>query len=85
MKLAALRARLGAFWRALRPWVLVRLRQPSTYAGLVMKLAAIAGLTVTDSAAGQIAEVVAVLVGAGLVAYDPGAKDRPDDSDQAGA
>lgn len=80
-----LRDRLAAFWRALRPWVLLRLRQPSTYVGLVVKLAAIAGLTVTDSAAGQIAEVIAVVIGAALVGYDQGAKDRPDDTDQAGA
>lgn len=80
-----LRDRLAVFWRALRPWVLLRLHQPSTYVGLVVKLAAIAGLTVTDSAAGQIAEVIAVVIGAALVGYDHGAKDRPDDTDQAGA
>jgi hypothetical protein len=43
------------------------------------------GLTITDSAVGQIAEVLAVVAGAALVAYDPGAKSRPDDTDSAGA
>lgn len=79
-----LRQRAGAFWRALKPWVLLRLRQPTTYAGLIVKVAALAGLVVTDSTAGQIAEVVAVLVGAGLVAYDQG-NHRPDETDKAGA
>jgi len=82
-----IRPRVSAFWRALKPWVLLRLRQPTTYAGLIVKIAALAGLAVTDSSAGQIAEVVAVLVGAALVAYDQGGGDRhrPDDSDKAGA
>ena len=85
MSMQSVKARLVAFWRALKPWVLIRLHQPSTYAGLVVKLAAIAGLTVTDSFAGQAAEVIAVVIGAALVAHDSGAKDRPDDTDKAGA
>jgi hypothetical protein len=80
-----IKARLRAFWRALLPWVLIRLRQPTTYAGLVVKVAALLGLAITDSTAGQLAEVVAVLVGAGLVAWDQKAARRPDESDQAGA
>lgn len=85
MNLKPVKARLAAFWAALRPWVLVRLHQPSTYAGLVVKLAAIAGLTVTDSFVGQAAEVIAVVIGAALVAHDADAKNRPDDTDKAGA
>lgn len=76
-------ARLTRFWSALKPWVLIRLRQPSTYAGLLLKLGAIAGLTMTDSAVGQLAELLAVLVGAGLVAYDQTPKG--DGTDGAGA
>jgi len=85
MTLRTAKARLAAFWAALKPWVLVRLHQPSTYAGLIVKVAALVGLTITDSAVGQIAEVLAVVAGAALVAYDPGAKSRPDDTDSAGA
>jgi len=80
-----IRQRASAFWRAMLPWVLLRLRQPTTYVGLVVKVAALLGLVITDSTAGQVAEVVAVMVGAGLVAYDQGASRRSDDSDKAGA
>ena len=77
--------RLRAFWRAMLPWVLLRLRQPSTYVGLVVKVAALFGLAITDSAAGQLSEVIAVVIGAGLVAWDQGGPQRPDESDKAGA
>lgn len=80
-----LKVRLAAFWRAMLPWVLLRLRQPTTYVGLVVKVAALLGLVITDSAAGQLAELLAVIVGAGLMAWDQGAARRPDDSDKAGA
>lgn len=63
-------ARLRRFWDTLKPWLLIRLRQPSTYAGLLVKVSAIVGLTLTDSAVGQLAEILAVLVGAALVAWD---------------
>jgi hypothetical protein len=79
-----IRQRARAFWRALLPWVLMRLRQPTTYLGLVVKIAALLGLTVTDSTAGQLAEVAAVIVGALLVAWDQDGP-RTDDSDRAGA
>lgn len=75
--------RVRRFWRAVKPWLLLRLRQPSTYVGLVVKVSAIVGLTLTDSMAGQIGELLAVLAGAALVAWDSTAK--PDDTDQAGA
>lgn len=75
--------RLRRFWLAFKPWLLLRLRQPSTYVGLIVKLAAIVGLTVTDSGAGQAAEVLAVLIGAALVAWD--STPKLDDTDQAGA
>lgn len=84
MKLT-LKPKLAAFWRAMLPWVLLRLRQPTTYVGLVVKIAALFGLAITDSAAGQLAELLAVMVGACLVAWDQGAGHRPDDSDKAGA
>lgn len=77
------KARIALFWATLKPWVLLRLRQPSTYVGLLMKVSAIVGLTMTDSAIGQAAELIAVLVGAALVAYDQTPK--PDESDRAGA
>ena len=80
-----IRQRASAFWRAMLPWVLLRLRQPTTYVGLLMKIAALFGLVITDSTAGQLAEIVAVLVGAGLVAWDHGGARRSDDSDKAGA
>ena len=67
--------RLAKFWAALKPWVILRLRQPSTYAGVILKLAAIAGWTVTDSTAAHAAEALAVLAGALLVAYDEGKPD----------
>ncbi|NID14978.1 hypothetical protein [Luteibacter yeojuensis] len=80
-----LKARLRAFWRAVLPWLRLRLQQPTTYIGLVVKVAAIFGLTVTDSAAGQLAEFAAVIVGAVLIAWDQGKAQRIDDTDQAGA
>lgn len=64
--------RLVKFWLALKPWVLLRLRQPSTYAGLILKLAALAGYVVTDSTAAHVAEALAVIAGALMVAYDEG-------------
>lgn len=82
---AKIKARALVFWRAMLPWILLRLRQPTTYLGLVVKVGALFGLVVTDSAAGQIAELIAVAIGAGLVAYDQGAARRSDDSDKAGA
>jgi hypothetical protein len=69
--------RLVKFWAALKPWVLLRLRQPSTYLGLVLKVAAVLGYVVTDSAAAHVAEALAVIAGALMVAYDeakPGAQ-----------
>lgn len=84
-RLIGTQARLRAFWRAMLPWILVRLHQPSTYVGLVVKVAGLFGLALTDSAAGQVAEVVAVVMGAGLVAWDSNAGRRPDESDKAGA
>ena len=62
--------RLVKFWLALKPWVLLRLRQPSTYAGLVLKAAAILGFVVDSSMAAHIAEILAIVAGALLVAYD---------------
>jgi hypothetical protein len=62
--------RLAKFWAALKPWVLLRLRQPSTYAGVILKLAAISGYVVTDSMAAHLAELLAIVAGALLVAYD---------------
>ncbi|KAF1008983.1 MAG: hypothetical protein GAK28_00615 [Luteibacter sp.] len=85
MNLTLMKLRLCAFWRALLPWLLLRLRQPTTYIGLVVKVAAIFGLTITDSTAGQVAEIAAVLVGAMLVAWDQDKAQRIDDTDQAGA
>lgn len=61
---------LTKFWAALKPWVLLRLRQPSTYAGLVLKAAAILGFVVDSSTAAHIAEILAIVAGALLVAYD---------------
>lgn len=84
-RLALAQARLRAFWRAMLPWILVRLHQPSTYVGLVVKVGGLFGLVLTDSAAGQVAEVIAVVMGAGLVAWDSTAGQRPDESDKAGA
>lgn len=66
--------RLAKFWAALKPWVLLRLRQPSTYAGLILKLAALAGWVVTDSTVSHVAEALAVVAGALMVAYD---EDKP--------
>jgi hypothetical protein len=62
--------RLVKFWAALKPWVILRLRQPSTYAGLVLKAAAILGFVVDTSTAAHIADALAVVAGALLVAYD---------------
>ena len=62
--------RLVKFWAALKPWVLLRLRQPSTYAGLVLKAAAIGGFVLDGTTAAHIAEALAVIAGALLVAYD---------------
>ena len=62
--------RLVKFWLALKPWVLLRLRQPSTYAGLILKLAALAGYVVTESTVAHAAEALAVIAGALMVAYD---------------
>ena len=73
------RTRAAAFWRALKPWLLLRLRQSSTYAGLVVKLAGLAGFAVTDSVASHVAELLAVVVGAALVAYDQGGDAGRDD------
>jgi len=78
------RRRLARFWSALKPWLLLRLRQPSTYMGLLLKIAGIVGLPLTDSAAGQLAEVLAIVVGAGLFAWDQEPK-RVDPTDEAGA
>ena len=68
--------RLVRFWQALKPWVLVRLAQPSTYVGLVLKVAAVAGWTVTNSAASHVGEVMAAIAGAALVAWNEKG-DRP--------
>lgn len=62
--------RVAKFWAALKPWVLCRLRQPSTYAGLVLKVAAILGFVVDSSTAAHVADALAVVAGALLVAYD---------------
>lgn len=67
--------RLIKFWDALKPWVLLRLRQPSTYAGVILKLAALAGFVVTDSVAAHAAEALAVIAGALMIAYDEGKPD----------
>lgn len=67
--------RLVKFWAALKPWVILRLRQPSTYAGLVLKAAAILGFVVDTSTAAHVADALAVVVGALLVAYDEGKPD----------
>lgn len=75
--------RLQRFWLAVKPWLVIRLRQPSTYAGLVMKTAGIAGFVVTDTTVAHIAEVIAVIAGAALVAWDQTPKSDP--SDGAGA
>ena len=75
--------RFKLFLAAIKPWVLARLREPTTYVGLIIKIAAIYGLTVTDSSAAEAGELVAVVVGAMLVAYEQVPK--PDDTDQAGA
>lgn len=66
--------RLKRFWAAMKPWVLIRLRQPTTYVGLIMKVAGIAGFVITDATAAHIAEGVAVLAGAALVAWDQSPK-----------
>lgn len=68
--------RLVRFWHALKPWVLARLSQPSTYAGLIIKVCAIAGWVVTDNAVGQVAELLAAVAGAALVAWNQKG-DRP--------
>lgn len=68
--------RLVRFWRALKPWVLSRLTQPSTYAGLIFKVCAIVGWTVTDNLAGHVAEALAAVAGAALIAWDQKG-DRP--------
>lgn len=75
--------RFKRFWAVLHPWILARLREPSTYVGLIIKISAIYGLTVTDSSAAQMGEVLAVVVGAMLMAYQQ--NPPPDDSDKAGA
>jgi len=62
--------RVAKFWAALKPWVLLRLRQPSTYAGLILKAAAILGFVVDTSTAAHVADALAVVAGALLVAYD---------------
>lgn len=67
--------RAAKFWQAMKPWVLCRLRQPSTYAGLVLKLAALGGYVITDSFAAHAAEALAVIAGALLVTYDEGKGD----------
>lgn len=67
--------RLVKFWLALKPWVLLRLRQPSTYMGLVLKAAAICGFVLDDTAAAHVAEALAIVAGALLVAYDEGKVD----------
>lgn len=68
--MTALPPRVVKFWAAMKPWVLCRLRQPSTYTGLILKLAAVSGYVVTDSTASHLAELLAVVVGALLVAYN---------------
>lgn len=75
--------RLTRFWAALWPWLILRLRQPSTWAGLLLKAAGLCGFVLTDSDAAHLAELLAVLVGAALFAYDQTPK--PDPTDQAGA
>lgn len=77
------KARLRRFWIALKPWVLLRLRQPSTYLGVLLKVGGIVGLPLTESAAGQLAEVLAIVAGAALFAWDQSSK--PDPTDQEGA
>lgn len=84
MNLKDVRKRLSLFWAALWPWLALRLQQPTTYVGLILKVAGIAGYVVTDSHAAQLAELVAVIVGALLVAYNQAPK-GPDPTDQAGA
>lgn len=83
MNAKAIKARLARFWAALLPWIVLRLRQPSTYAGLVMKLAGILGLVIDAGTVAHVCDVLAVIAGAALVAWDQTAK--PDDTDQAGA
>lgn len=69
--------RLARFWTAVKPWVLLRLQQPSTWAGLLLKAAAIAGFVVTDSTASHIGELLAVIAGGLLVAYNQGGGNEP--------
>lgn len=78
------RRRLALFWRAIRPWLIVRLQQPTTYVGLILKVAGALGYAVTDSRAAHLAELLAVIVGALLVAYNE-MPPPPDPTDQAGA
>ncbi|HEX6992236.1 MAG TPA: hypothetical protein VF151_10125 [Gemmatimonadales bacterium] len=73
----SIRERFGRFWAAVKPWVLLRIQQPSTWAGLLMKIAAIAGFVVTDSTAAHIGELLAVIAGGVLVAYNQGGANEP--------
>ncbi|UGB46980.1 hypothetical protein LQ772_06730 [Frateuria edaphi] len=79
----AIKARLARFWAALWPWIALRLRQPSTYAGLVMKVAGILGFAIESGTLAHVCDAIAVVAGALLIAWDQTAK--PDDTDQAGA
>jgi hypothetical protein len=76
-------ARLRRFWDALKPWVVLRLRQPSTYAGLVMKVAGILGLVIDSGTVAHVCDALAVVAGAALIAWDQTPK--ADESDNAGA
>lgn len=68
--------RLIRFWQALKPWVLARLVQSSTYFGLVIKAGAVVGWTMTDSTASHVAEALAAIAGAALIAWNQKG-DRP--------
>ncbi|GAP66840.1 hypothetical protein MBSD_n2155 [Mizugakiibacter sediminis] len=71
------RERFDRFWAAVKPWVLLRIQQPSTWAGLLLKVGAIAGFVVTDSTASHIGELLAVIAGGLLVAYNQGGGHEP--------
>lgn len=63
-------ARLTKFWTAFKPWLFARLREPSTYTGLVIKVCGVIGLCVSHDLAMQIASAVAAIVGACLIAWN---------------
>lgn len=78
-----IRDRLARAWSALKPWLIARLREPSTYFGIICKVGGAAGYEFTDGTAAHIASLLAVLAGVVLFAYDEAPK--PDPSDEAGA